>query len=338
MPSLAKLVYFQPAARTPVKITEQSGVDLLNYQVRIILDSAWDGWDIVKPDGSDIFFLDEQGNPIYYWIEVFDYANRSAVLWVKIPLLPANDTKTIYMHFGGINPYKAYRDPENVFDLFDDFLGTALDTNKWNSNTGGGATLSVQNGLLMIHTSTTTYSGAWIWSKKLFDIPFIVEAKAIRHNAYSGGERGTGIMLVYSDWDGTSFDPYYYYPTRVILATIHRYTYYGRYNMIYDFVSGNHAYGSYSDNLGKWCLIRAIILSDRQRAQFDFNLDGSIEDDLEIANTPAVSSFYVGVGAADYRTDSDAQIDWIRVRKYASVEPLVEIQPSVYIRKDMDLM
>jgi len=108
-------------ARTPITITEQSGNDLSDYAVKIELDDTWDGWDTVI-DGSDIYFLDENGNPLYYWIEKFDKQNKHAIIWVKIPFLPANSSITIYMHYGATpNPYAEYNDPNQVFLFFDDF-------------------------------------------------------------------------------------------------------------------------------------------------------------------------------------------------------------------------
>ena len=51
-----------------ITITNRAGVDLYGYQVRVFLDSAtFNGWDkILYSDGSDIYFLDENGNPLYY--------------------------------------------------------------------------------------------------------------------------------------------------------------------------------------------------------------------------------------------------------------------------------
>lgn len=113
--TIAKEVGF----RTPIIITERSGQDLVDYQVRIVLDDTWDGWDYLI-DGSDIYFLDEQGNPLYFWIEELDKANKYAVIWVKIPSLPANGKTEIFMFFGGKNPYLIYNNPYKVFLVYDD--------------------------------------------------------------------------------------------------------------------------------------------------------------------------------------------------------------------------
>jgi len=58
---------------TPITIAEQSGTDLYNYTVKIVLNSTnWDGWSYTSDDGSDIYFMDGNGNPLYYWVKYFN--------------------------------------------------------------------------------------------------------------------------------------------------------------------------------------------------------------------------------------------------------------------------
>ncbi len=111
---------------TYIHITEQSGRTLVGYQVNITLDSGWEGWSYVSPDGSDIHFTDDAGNPLYYWIEYFDYGNQEARIWVKVPSIPASSTITIHLLHGGTNPYASYHNPERVFPFFDGFDYTSL--------------------------------------------------------------------------------------------------------------------------------------------------------------------------------------------------------------------
>ena len=113
-----------------ITIIENSGQTLTDYSVKVVLDSSnFDSWDKVQPDGSDIYFLDSSGNPLYYWIESFDKTNKQAVIWVKVPSIPANGQVTIYMCYGGDNPYASYNDPSKVFLFYDDF--STFDTSKW---------------------------------------------------------------------------------------------------------------------------------------------------------------------------------------------------------------
>ena len=128
--------------RTPITIINNADQDLTDYQVKIELNSSWDGWSYVSSDGSDIYFLDSSNNPLYYWIESFDYTNQEATIWVKVPSIPANGQTTIYMYYGGTNPYSDYNDPEQVFLFYDDFEGSSSLTI---DNIRAGSTYSFDN-------------------------------------------------------------------------------------------------------------------------------------------------------------------------------------------------
>ncbi|RLG74529.1 MAG: hypothetical protein DRO14_05625, partial [Thermoprotei archaeon] len=134
LPGVQGLMLYNDWSQAPsgatyaVDITEQSGNDLTDYPVRIDLDPSWDGWDL-NPQKDSIYFTDEGGNPLYYWVEEFDTANKKAILWVKVPSIPANGTVRMYMHVSPSNPYLSYRDPKQVFDFFDDF--DTFDTAVW---------------------------------------------------------------------------------------------------------------------------------------------------------------------------------------------------------------
>jgi hypothetical protein len=111
-----------------IPITERAGVNLTNYPVRIQLENiGFTDWASLTPES--IYFTDANGNPLYFWIELLDTTNKKSIIWVKIPSLPANSQITIYMYYGGSNPYSTYNDPTKVFILFDDF--NTLDTTKW---------------------------------------------------------------------------------------------------------------------------------------------------------------------------------------------------------------
>ena len=110
-----------------------------DYQVRIRVhygsgtDSGEDVYlnEKCRADFGDIRFTKDDGETLLsYWMEEKvdgDYA----VFWVKVPSIPANpDKATIYIYYG--NPDAVYDgDGEQVFEFFDDFEGSSLDTSKW---------------------------------------------------------------------------------------------------------------------------------------------------------------------------------------------------------------
>jgi len=181
------MVYEQWSYRRPILVTENSGSDLSDYAVKIVLNSQnFDSWGKVNPDGSDIRFTDDQGNPLSYWIEKFDSVNQEAIIWVKIPVLQANQQITIYMYYGNPNAISE-EDPESVFSFFDDFEDGVIDTNKWNITEGSP---SVSNGILTL----TATSG--IQSINSYTYPI-----SIRHKTKRG--YGNYIGWVDQQYQGT---------------------------------------------------------------------------------------------------------------------------------------
>jgi len=143
----------------PIKITEQSGNNLSDYQVLIELNSSNFDFSKAKSDGSDIRFLLPSGKSIPYWIESWDKSGQNAKVWVKVPSLPANSSTVIYMYYG--NP--SATDESNgdaVFEFFDDFEDGSLDTTKWDVSTYSSAWhYAEENGYLKLWRDSGAYVG-----------------------------------------------------------------------------------------------------------------------------------------------------------------------------------
>ena len=106
--------------RRAIKITEQSGSDLTDYQVLIELNSTNFDFSHAQTNGEDIRFADTDGNLLSYWIEEWDSVNKKAKVWVKVPSIPANSSVEIWMYYG--NPrLEDASDGEATFEFFDDF-------------------------------------------------------------------------------------------------------------------------------------------------------------------------------------------------------------------------
>ncbi|WP_297480232.1 DUF2341 domain-containing protein [Thermococcus sp.] len=150
---------------TPITIKENSGHNLYNYSVLVVLNDSnnansetWEvDWNIIN--STNLYFTDNSTppHPLYFWVQLMDTQNKIAYIWVKIPELLANSKKVICLHYGEWpNPYLSYDNPDKVFILFDNFDGSSINTSKWNVH----GTPSVSNGILYLS------SGQWIWSKK----------------------------------------------------------------------------------------------------------------------------------------------------------------------------
>jgi len=76
--------------------------DYANGVVKFDLDTGLGlFWDYVKNDGSDIRFLDSSEEKLLdYYIEDFQYDNRTATIYIEIPASLAGSTEDIYLYCG----------------------------------------------------------------------------------------------------------------------------------------------------------------------------------------------------------------------------------------------
>ena len=91
---------------------------LHDYQVRIELDSSNFDFDSASGDGSDIHFVDDSDNELPFWIE--SWGDDHAVIWCKIPVIPAGGTVYIWMIYGDTGPHPS-SNGDATFDFFDNF-------------------------------------------------------------------------------------------------------------------------------------------------------------------------------------------------------------------------
>ena len=92
--------------------------DLRDYQVKIELNKNNFPLEKCKPDGSDIRFRDDNGQALPYWIE--SWTSEEAIVWCKIPFIPAKEEKIISIIYG--NPAASSESNGNAtFEFFDDF-------------------------------------------------------------------------------------------------------------------------------------------------------------------------------------------------------------------------
>jgi len=125
---------------------------------------------------------------LYAWFESIG-SNGTATIWVSIPSsIPANGTYQLYMIQDSTLPmdgvywgeapqlsstYGQYDNGANVFNFYDNFAGTSLNTGKWSVTSG--LTYSVNNGLSVTGSSQC---GTGIESTATFSAPIIVEGYA----------------------------------------------------------------------------------------------------------------------------------------------------------------
>jgi hypothetical protein len=126
--------------RVPITITEKSGVQLNEYQVKIVVPYDPD----MKSKFEDIRFIDRDNTTeLPFWME--DSTDLSAAFWVKVPTLPASGTAGIFMYFG--NPSaSAVNDIHKTFIFGDDFSDPDWTKANIQSRNFGKSRQSVQDG------------------------------------------------------------------------------------------------------------------------------------------------------------------------------------------------
>jgi len=135
------------------------GVALTNYSVKIGLTPRNFNYSAAQVDGEDIRFtyLDNV-TLLNYWIEEWNNAATSTV-WVKIPTIEASINTTILLYYGNENT-TSLSDGSNVFDIFDDFLGSVLNEELWNAtevDDGGSQNYALKEGELNVNFSISGY-------------------------------------------------------------------------------------------------------------------------------------------------------------------------------------
>jgi len=103
-----------------VTITEQSGNNLTDYQILISIDGDSEFFASAENKREAIRVYDsDKTTKLPYWIEEWNPSTYKAKIWTKVPSIPANGTKTIYLY---IDPSltASEENPKDVFIFYDD--------------------------------------------------------------------------------------------------------------------------------------------------------------------------------------------------------------------------
>jgi hypothetical protein len=286
-----------------------SSTPLTNFQIIIRLNTAYlIAQGKMRSDCGDIRVTDSSGNLLPIWIDPDTKNTWNTKIYVKVPSIPANSVVTIYLFYG--NPDATdVSDGNSVFDFFDDFSGTALDTNKWTAArwTGTGSwSVTVGNGYVEINSGSGTRAG--IVSKTAFALPFIVEG---RWRYVSGDEMWNGITQT----DGGS------HRDLVEHGYDEQYRSAGDGNIRYFYrraTNGSYTnYQSYSRYAPRESFTRFAI-------EWLTNASRYYEWDIQVNSATTQDRYTSGNCYIQLSTIAGvAQWDWIAVRKYAAIPPAV---------------
>ncbi|MCJ7450206.1 MAG: DUF2341 domain-containing protein [Candidatus Nanohaloarchaeota archaeon QJJ-9] len=181
--------------RKPVNITENSGEDLKNYQVRLKFDtSSLISSGKMESNCSDIRLVDSEGKKLDYWIE--SGCNTSSTkVWVNVNLSAAS-SRTFYIYYG--NPEATSTgSASDVFIVYDDFNDGDLNNPEWgvDNNDDCAGSVSVSNGALNLHRGGCSGNGGSMsvyqdLLTNIGDTRFLVDVKVDSHGLECGGYGG----------------------------------------------------------------------------------------------------------------------------------------------------
>lgn len=121
---------------------------------------------------NDMRFTDSLCNVLPYWIES-GINTANTVVWVKLKSLPNLGNVRIFMQYGN-TAATSQSNGDSTFLLFDDFLGSTLNTSKWNYPAQTGS-ININNG--NINVSTT--SSMIIFSNAAYPVPNKTEMNVV---------------------------------------------------------------------------------------------------------------------------------------------------------------
>jgi hypothetical protein len=306
--------------------------NLTDYQILVTLNTAsLISQGKMRSDCADIRFTDSDGNTLLnYWIEGPINSSNTRI-WVKVPNIPANSIKKIYLYYG--NPdANSLSNGDATFIFFDDFEGVTLDTRKWTVLGSSGATVSISGSIFTITISST--SGGYYQIRSNNAIPFgiIIEARV---NA--GGTSGVrGLMPAYSTGTGVIR-----YDTGVSYGSYYAGAYlsngadnYSGWSFGVRTADGSSTLATksnfYSSGFNVWLKNRLIVTQSYQQAFIYDDNRNLLASSSSSTNTLPSGTYYVDLGNMWYSAGGtySFRYDWVIVRKYTSPEPTVTVGPE----------
>jgi len=275
--------------RKRIDISNPGGSDLTDFQISFTLDTT--DTNKFQSNCEDLRVTGVDGNLLPFWIEENNpgCGDANTKVWVKLPSIPSSGTY-IYAYYGNSSaPQSSEHDGNKVFEFFDDFSSTSLDTNKWEDWTTDSNTTSytISNGEIQLTgqcntgIKTKTYSG-----------------ENYRVIARTKDNTDSGLILRVTDND-------HLYLIRTN-ASGNATDYYMR-NGSWTSLGGGYA------NFGTWTEWRIVEFS-ANGSELSSKVDGT---QLNTVTNATYTSGNIGLR----RCSGSPYFDWVFVQKFASTDP-----------------
>jgi len=252
------------------------------------------------------FYDEDKQTLLNHWTEKFDPTNNEAIFWVKVPNIPANGTKTIYLKIN-TSRTEDLSNGDNVFEFFDDF--EILDTSKW----------SVINNVVIKQVDSITVA----------EVGNDGELNSVLLNTTGKSLRFTAKLKYLETVDGTT-------NTRAGMQVVSS----GLNDRIYLFVGGTVSEIRWNTQVdGTWQTEEQVVSSSSPNTWYVFEIV-KIED-IYYVYVYDVNLNLLGSRGGRTVKDEDMsirlisrsnqiiQVDYVFVRKYTSPEPTVTVIPIV---------
>lgn len=290
------------SATASILITNNLSIALTDFQIRVDMTNAiscvGNNFDIKRGGSSVPFCLERASGECITNTSLWD----SSYVWIKIPALPPNGSLTLSVvqnSSTGADP------PSQIFELYDDFNDG--DVSDW--GTAGATILPTSLGtsivLQLLPDSATNFKHIAYPTTQSFSLTeYVAEARI-----YDSNPAG-GLMFHYVD-DNNWWGLEHYVG--------------GNRDIFRPYVAGSdkgwvYTRGPVSISSSSWYKVRVDALPNRFRMYIN---------DTLIWDRPVGSSYqvfgYSKVGFVEHKWFGPLYADWIRVRKYALVEPSVSV-------------
>jgi len=304
--------------RRRVHIKELSGNTLTDYQIKIEIGAGDPIWEHARSAGEDIrFCYHPEEEMLSYWIEKYDPDAEEAIIWVKVPEIPANSEIEIYMYYG--NPeVPSASDGDATFELFDDFDDGVQDTSKW--DTYSYTTPSFEEtpeGMLRVTDDSSNEEIGYYVSKKSFKASDFGFALRVRSRYHMTSGTWSHQMVVGILHDGT----YYVDKEPNAYWICHNPTYSGVYLMSPSQSKLDEGLPFATD--GEF-YVRELRVTKGTSGTISFWRDDGLT--LSWSGSYEHTEGYVVIGHRGGGSEQGwSEFDWALVRKYTEPEPSVSV-------------
>ncbi|MHC1611626.1 MAG: DUF2341 domain-containing protein [Candidatus Methanospirareceae archaeon] len=278
--------------------------NLTDYQILLQITNDPQFFEDCKNNRVFLEFYDEDGiTPLNHYVEEWDPINYNAIIWIKVPSIPANSTKKIYMR---VNTERTedLSNPEAVFNWFDDFEGTELDTNKWVLTSFnysiGNSILTAKSGTLRTNIGVGSFPEHILEAKvryigspngKFGVFGATQDAGVDNAGSGSGDHHNYMVLCSYSDWYGWGWD-----------------------------FAGSYGRTQAPLSVNEWAVI-GIAVGIQAYWFKNYQVQHTVSKVLSGAWRIIIGDDDAGGG--EY---PDMQFDWVRIRKFTDPEPSISYQ------------